>query len=376
MAASLLASAATAFPRLVDRTPPPPPHPPPHSYISADVNVNWSERDLPCAHDRNLELHNHSAAHRRSWRDPPIPSLACFPGRCFRGVYDGRVSLATHRHQWRRGLPNETLVDAQLDAVVAGRKPPVVVGPPKSERLHDEEAQRDYSNQIMQLLHDEFGVDLATIRESTKRFKEYASTDRDFGGNPRIDSTHTRTLSCGGRYAQMHSDYYESANYVFTAVLYLGDEVGDDVARVGGETALIDEMRRDAAGACELARGVTVEPKPGRLVVFSGGGENYHAPLRVERGRRTTFHVWFDCLAGHGQHGTPVTGLSGGAPQVTPTQPGATAGAATGAAAVIDKHEGCAAWAHGGECEKNEPFMRYECARSCAGKLPLQKAST
>lgn len=362
MVAALLASSATAFPRLVV-TPSPPP---PHNYISADVDVDWSERDLPCAHDRDLVLHNHTAAHRRSWRDPPISSLACFPGRCFRGVFDGRISLATHRHQWRRSLPNETLVDAQLSAVVAGQTPPVVVGPPKSERMHDEEAQRDYSRQIMQLLHDEFGVDLAAIRESTKRFKEYNSADKNSGfiGNPRLDAAR-QALSCGGRYAQMHADYYESANYVFTAVLYLGDEVGDDVARVGGETALIDEMRRDAAGACELARGVVVEPKPGRLVVFSGGGENYHAPLSVQRGRRTTFHVWYDCLDGHGSHGTPVTGLSGGKPH-------ATVGAATGAMA-RDKHEECAAWAHEGECVKNEPFMSQECAQSCAGKLPTRK---
>jgi predicted 2-oxoglutarate/Fe(II)-dependent dioxygenase YbiX len=32
-------------------------------------------------------------------------------------------------------------------------------------------------------------------------------------------------------------------------------------------------------------------------VLFSGGGENYHASLPVTRGRRPTAHFWFDCAA-------------------------------------------------------------------------------
>lgn len=44
-----------------------------------------------------------------------------------------------------------------------------------------------------------------------------------------------------------------------------------------------------------LTRGVIVEPLRGRLVVFTGGGENYHAPLAVTQGRRSTFHAWFKC---------------------------------------------------------------------------------
>ena len=60
-------------------------------------------------------------------------------------------------------------------------------------------------------------------------------------------------------YATHASAPYAGRTDVFTAVLYLGDESGDAVARVGGETALVDEMRRDATtGACELSRGVVV----------------------------------------------------------------------------------------------------------------------
>jgi hypothetical protein len=51
----------------------------------------------------------------------------------------------------------------------------------------------------------------------------------------------------------------------------------------------------DGRNESRLTRGVIVEPRRGRLVLFTGGGENYHAPLTVERGRRTTFHAWFQC---------------------------------------------------------------------------------
>ena len=48
-------------------------------------------------------------------------------------------------------------------------------------------------------------------------------------------------------------------------------------------------------GAARLVAGAVVEPRRGRLVLFSGGGENYHAPLPVTQGRRTSFQVWFGC---------------------------------------------------------------------------------
>jgi hypothetical protein len=35
---------------------------------------------------------------------------------------------------------------------------------------------------------------------------------------------------------QLHADYYESPAFLFSAVLFLGDEVADAEPRVGGET--------------------------------------------------------------------------------------------------------------------------------------------
>jgi hypothetical protein len=106
------------------------------------------------------------------------------------------------------------------------------------------------------------------------------------------------------------------------------------VPRVGGETGIADELAQDpSTGQPVLVRGHIIEPRPGRLsvaqsalqsvtagdppdgrssehaaplnralvhrtgrlVLFSGGGENYHSPIELSQGRRTTFHVWFHC---------------------------------------------------------------------------------
>ena len=45
----------------------------------------------------------------------------------------------------------------------------------------------------------------------------------------------------------------------------------------------------------EITDGIIVEPKPGRLVIFSSGAENFHSPMVVKQGNRPTYHFWFKC---------------------------------------------------------------------------------
>lgn len=131
-----------------------------------------------------------------------------------------------------------------------------------------------------------------------------------------------------------HADYYENAWAPLSAILYLpddGEDDGADDALVGGYTGLVDIPPPPAAaddgraasqpglerlpnGTALLREGLMVGPRPGRLVLFSGGGENYHAPLPVSRGRRQSLQMWFECrcaargrgqLAGGGMTGVP-----------------------------------------------------------------------
>ena len=97
---------------------------------------------------------------------------------------------------------------------------------------------------------------------------------------------------------QLHADYIQNEDYVFTSILYTDTE--RDPTLLGGETGLADELELIHApgglSSTRLKRGTLIDPKPGRLVIFTGGGENYHAPLRVRGpGATSRLHVWFKC---------------------------------------------------------------------------------
>ena len=54
-------------------------------------------------------------------------------------------------------------------------------------------------------------------------------------------------------------------------------------------------LSRSENGSTQLRRGLAVAPRIGRLLLFSGGAENYHAPLPVGRGRRQSLQAFFGC---------------------------------------------------------------------------------
>ena len=55
-------------------------------------------------------------------------------------------------------------------------------------------------------------------------------------------------------------------------------------------------LLRLANGTALLQRGLVVAPKAGRLVIFSGGAENFHAPLAVQHGKRASLQMFFRCV--------------------------------------------------------------------------------
>ena len=149
--------------------------------------------------------------------------------------------------------------------------------------------------QIRRLIEDEFGVGALVLSDSRRR--TYAPQTRSgpslaLGGSQmsRSPSIHEEPW-----WPEVHADYYESARFAFSSVLYLGEEADDPTPRVGGQTGIADALRLEADGSKILERGVIVEPRRGRLLLFSGGGENYHSPQPVLAGRRTTLHAWFSC---------------------------------------------------------------------------------
>ena len=205
--------------------------------------IDW----LPCAGARRPGLHEFSSGNRKDWRSPPASSLCCFPthGECFRAVFDDRVDV--------------------IDGDDADKK-------------YGSAIDVSYLEQIRAVLRSELNV-TRTLLRSTSRWQSYAPS---YFRGP-------------SNWTELHADYYERADYVFTAILYLGEEEGDPTRLVGGETGLADALERTDGGLIRHAAGLRIEPRRGRLVLFTGGGENYHAPLPVLEGRRTTYHAWFHC---------------------------------------------------------------------------------
>eukprot|EP00965_Chrysotila_dentata_P000976 31511-Pleurochrysis_carterae.AAC.2 len=78
-------------------------------------------------------------------------------------------------------------------------------------------------------------------------------------------------------------------------LLYLGEEEADSVKLRGGETGIADGLEFAKDSTISATSAWVIEPKRGRVVIFTGGGENYHAPLPVVKGRRTTWNTWFSC---------------------------------------------------------------------------------
>lgn len=88
----------------------------------------------------------------------------------------------------------------------------------------------------------------------------------------------------------LHSDFLARPGmYYFTAIVYLSDQ------RPGGcgtcETVFVDRV--DAASG-QVARGVAVQPRRGRVLLFSSGVENMHCKV-PHSGDRRVLVVYFRC---------------------------------------------------------------------------------
>jgi len=88
---------------------------------------------------------------------------------------------------------------------------------------------------------------------------------------------------------EMHSDYLSRPpHYFLTAIVYLVDQ-GRDCSRC--ETVFCDSIEEG-----RLLSGAVVQPKRGRVVLFSGGLENMHCKLPSD-GRRDVVQLFFRCAA-------------------------------------------------------------------------------
>jgi len=97
-------------------------------------------------------------------------------------------------------------------------------------------------------------------------------------------------------FSDLHSDYLSREMYLYSAIVYI-DQFGMHFG--GGELSIADAF--ESGDEAVLSEGLIVEPRLGRLVLFSAGAENMHSPMPVTRlsaekePRRRVLQLWFTC---------------------------------------------------------------------------------
>ena len=279
-------------------------------------------RWLPCATSQigNAE---ERFPHRIAWREPVHSSLCCLPNRtgaadrCFRGVYDEhidgyerrfepkqrvRMRMSVKRAQgeqgWQLGRVSRSQPLLVRQTSGSGREPASGWDEVRPIDERDDSFDERLIEQTRLLLVRELGLRDDLLQRSVHKRQAI---------EPTAPSTQRNAW---------HADYHESAWAHFAAILYLSAPVAQaaDAEESTGWTGFADDCHGAASDGAErspqpcglerlrngtamLTRGWMVAPRPGRLVIFTTGAENYHAPLPVgiADSRRRSLQMWFRC---------------------------------------------------------------------------------
>ena len=87
-------------------------------------------------------------------------------------------------------------------------------------------------------------------------------------------------------YWHVHTDMNNTAHYQYSGLMYLSTYEEDFT---GGRLVFVDEDD-------EITPTHIVEPRAGRIAIFSSGQENPHYVERLESGQRFVLAFWFTCL--------------------------------------------------------------------------------
>lgn len=284
----------------------------------AEPHWEW----LDC-HDRPLADAETRFPRRTTWREPPVgPALCCMPPRgCFRAVLDDVIPMPKPafkkgqkvlvRQSMVRPSPSEGWQLGRVAAVEPQLRVRLSSSSNRTGQLWDEVRPASSGDE------DHAGLDVDehadAMAEAARRLlvKEAGMRDEDvILGRRQRQASHWRTDAIDAH--AWHFDYGQYPQAVFSAIMYMSVD-GADEPLVGGHTAFVDTpppprleatdgeatveagLERLANGTAYLHRGLVVAPRPGRVVLFSGGAENYHAPMPVAQGRRLSLLAWFKC---------------------------------------------------------------------------------
>ena len=284
----------------------------------AEPHWEW----LSC-HDRPLADAETRFPKRTTWREPPVgPALCCMPPKgCFRAVLDDVIPMPKPefkkgqkvlvRQSMVRPSPSEGWQLGRVAAVVPQLRVRLSSSSNRTGQLWDEVRPASTGDDDLSGLDVDEHADAMAEAARQLLIKEGGVRDEDvIVGRRQRQASHYRGDAIDAH--AWHFDYGQYPQAVFSAIMYTSVD-GSDEPLVGGHTAFVDTpppprpeetdgetaveagLERRANGTAYLHRGLVVAPRPGRLVLFSGGAENYHAPMPVAQGRRLSVLAWFKC---------------------------------------------------------------------------------
>ena len=106
-----------------------------------------------------------------------------------------------------------------------------------------------------------------------------------------------RAASVHDQYYHPHADGLNTDHYHYSVLLYLS-HFGEDFT--GGRLRFYSREPRPGGGGPEgggSSGDVIIEPRVGRLVMFTSGAENWHRVEPVRAGERFVLSVWLTCDA-------------------------------------------------------------------------------
>lgn len=210
---------------------------------------------------------------------------SCMPDKCGRFVTDSLatsedveqlLNLAKTGLSFGGGSGGASILDLHSGALSKGENFVNVYNIPEAKGFLDVNALNTYKmirRKIAQAIADKFKIDVNSIHLTHPTFFS------------RIDNSTAKTIH--DEYWHPHVDKETYSSFHYTSLLYLSNYRRDFD---GGRFIFVDENKAENSTLYS-----SIEPKKGRISVFTSGAENLHYVEKVTQGTRYAITISFTC---------------------------------------------------------------------------------
>ncbi|VVC95263.1 unnamed protein product [Leptidea sinapis] len=214
----------------------------------------------------------------------------CVPHKCKRFVADtvvslkdveGLLSIAKKGFQYGRSLGGASILDLHSGAMSKGQVFINIYESPYMKQLFTEEdfnLYRSVKEKVKHTIATHFGIEADKLHLTSPTFIS--------------EMTSKEPVTLHDEYWHPHIDKETYTSFHYTSLVYLSNY---NIDFTGGRFTFIDESFN-----------TTIEPKKGRLSIFTSGHENLHFVEKVQSGTRYAMTIAFTCDSKYAIHDPSV----------------------------------------------------------------------